>query len=917
MPSPGDLECLSTRRAKVRGAHLANRPIMATNSPAGKSANRDSTTPHKNSAGQIARHGGPPSAEQLNSAAHTCASRFVRSLQSLLVVSRVYEPRHPLVMDALEAAAANLRTTLEIGAPFALAAGDKALSFSLGNTAPVSLGAAQPAGAIAGLFQERGLESLVFTAKTSSEDLEKLAQLLNEREKQKPGWARLLNSRGVSAIRANVTLKQSAGETLASLVAALVAHGATLQSAQKPANTASATLDDLTAALRLLARLEPVLSAAQKTAPKQTAETLHLALSDAEPRTLSLVLRVMAKQLVRESETADSYLARLAEALLTETVIGLFLAQRLAAREVRALFTALAGAMIQAIPGATQPPGTSAQSFSPTIVRAARALLLNVEEATGGAETLRAAEAIERYTESLHEQFWEALPAREKSAVLHSVDAWCVPPQALRDYIERLAGDRAAPSGTPVREARLLLTSYANALGSEEPRPRRTVAAGLLHVVPLVNMLWWRDTPVELDRMAVRALVSESSPGIAAALAELVAALANAAIERQDFAEYEQMLAALEAGARDAENAHIAPLAAKLLGEKNWRALVDAALATRTLEALGRVLRREPQRLVDHLAGILSADGGMNQFAAMVHVVTACGESMLGTLAENLSEPRSQRAATAIKLLAAADPQRLVRALPRVLSAWDWSLQDLAVGELSRRTAGARLAGVAAAFAKVLPEAHEMVAPMMLDEIGLANEKSAIPMLLKIAAGDMELLRDVFIRIKAVEALGRMRAVAAADLLRKLVREHQGLVHSEPAGLRAAAQEALALLENQPASSRLRANEEARSRSEILFGRPRRYTRIELPRPLAARIDGPLAAKAGVRTISMGGALIQSSRGLAAGEQIRVSIRAGLRQIRSTAVVRTVSPEGSGVEFLHMAPKDRERLRRVVRSLQR
>lgn len=853
----------------------------------------------------------------MTAAVQAAGLRFVRSLQSLLVVSRIYETGHPLVADALEAAAAHLRAALELGAPFAIAASGKTLNVSCGNSAPIPLGSGQPANSIATLFPERGLESLIFSTKASSEDLEKLAHLLNERSDKKPGWARLLSSRGVSGIRANVTLRQSAGETLASLVAALVAHGATMHPSKKPASAALATLDDLTAALRLLARLEPVLFAAQKTVPKQTAETLHLALSDAEPRTLSLVLGVMAKQLVRESESADHYLARLAEALLTETVIGLFLAGRLAVREVRALFTALAGAMLHAIPAAAQSSGGQPQSFSPTIVRAARALLPNIDQIAGEADPLKIQQEIDLYTESLHERFWEALPAREKSEVLHGAEAWCVPAQALRSYLERLAGDRATPTGLPVREARLLLVAYASALGGEEPRPRRTVAAGLLHVAPLINMLWWRDSPVELDRVAVRTLVSESSPGIAAALAELVQALADAAIERQDFAEYEQMLGALEAGARDPENSHIAPLVAKMLGEKSWVALVEAALNTRSLEALSRLLRREPQRLVDHLAGVLNSQGGMNRFAAMVRLVEACGEPMLGTLAENLSEPRSQRAATAIKLLGTADPQRLLKALPRVLSAWDWSLQDLAVSELSRRPGGARLAGVAVAFTKVLPEAHEMVAPMMLDEIGLANEKLAIPFLVKIAAGDMESLRDVFIRIKAVEALGRMRAVAAADLLRKLVRQHQGLVHSEPAGLRAAAQEALALLENRPSSSRLRENEEARSQSEIFYGRPRRYTRIELPRPLAARIEGPLAAKAGVRTISMGGALLQSNRGLAAGEQIRVSIRAGLRQIHSTAVVRTVSPEGSGVEFLHMAPKDRERLRRVVRNLQR
>jgi hypothetical protein len=913
---PGSVE-IPSLTGRTRGAHSSKRPNMAPNAPPGNPGIGDETASRKSSLASGETVPNVDDAQELKRAAQAGVSRFVRSLQSLLVVSRIYEATHPLVTDALEGTVANLRQTLEIGAPLAIAAEGAALKCRVGSVESLVLDTLQPATSLATVLRERGLESLVFSVKTSAEEIEKLARLLNERDNVKPAWPRLLSARGISAIRANVSLKQSAGETLATLVAALVAHGASPHVAVRVQDSAAATLDDLTAALRLLARLEPILTAAQKSAPKQTAETLHLALSDAEPRTLSLVLRVMARLLVRQDESADRYMARLAEALLVETVIGLFLAQRLATREVRALFTALAGAMTQGIPGAAPPPAGPAQSFSPALVRAARALLPNVEEATGAAEPALAAAAMERYSDSLHEQFWNALPAREKSSVLHSADAWCVPATALRSYLERLAGDRASPSGAPVREARSLLMSYAAALSGEEPRPRRTVASGLLGVMPLVNMLWWRDTPVELDRIAVRALIAETSPGISATLAELVNALANAAIEREDFHEYEQIVAALERAGRDAENSYVAPLVIKLLGEQRWPALVQAGLNSRTLDALGRLLRRDPQRLVDHLAVALNADGGMDEFAAMVRLVNACGESVLGTLVENLSEPRSQRAATAIKLLAAADPLRLVKVLPRVLSAWDWSLQDLAVSELSRRGASARIEGVATAFLKVLTEAHEMVAPMMLDEIGLAKEKSAIPMLMKIAAGDVELLRDVFIRIKAVEALGRMRATEAADLFRKMVREHQGLVHSEPAGLRAAAQEALALLENQPSSARLRSGEETRTKAGFSFGRPRRYTRIQLPRPFTARIEGPLAAKAGVSTISMGGAFLQSTRGLAAGEKIQVSIRTGLRQIHSTAVVRNVSPKGSGVEFLHMAPKDRERLRRVVRHLQK
>jgi len=43
-----------------------------------------------------------------------------------------------------------------------------------------------------------------------------------------------------------------------------------------------------------------------------------------------------------------------------------------------------------------------------------------------------------------------------------------------------------------------------------------------------------------------------------------------------------------------------------------------------------------------------------------------------------------------------------------------------------------------------------------------------------------------------------MRAPEAAELLRKLAENREGLTYSEPAGLRAAAEDALALIENRP-----------------------------------------------------------------------------------------------------------------------
>jgi len=48
---------------------------------------------------------------------------------------------------------------------------------------------------------------------------------------------------------------------------------------------------------------------------------------------------------------------------------------------------------------------------------------------------------------------------------------------------------------------------------------------------------------------------------------------------------------------------------------------------------------------------------------------------------------------------------------------------------------------------------------------------------------------------------------------------------------------------------------------------------------------------------------------------VQVEIRAGLRRIQSTAMVRNVAPSGAGVEFVHMKPGDRELLRRLVAHL--
>ena len=296
----------------------------------------------------------------------------------------------------------------------------------------------------------------------------------------------------------------------------------------------------------------------------------------------------------------------------------------------------------------------------------------------------------------------------------------------------------------------------------------------------------------------------------------------------------------------------------------------------------------------------------------MARLLRTIGVPVLNLLETRLYEARRQRVTAAIKLLAAADPERLLRGLARAMASWEWNLQDLAVSELSRPANASSAQSTAFVFSAILADAHPMVVPMMIDQIGLGQETTAVPQLMEIAAGEHEILRDQFVRIKAIEALGRMRATEAVELLRTLVDKREGLAYAEPSGLRAAAEDALALIEDRPSSARVRAAYESSAQPNANYLIPRRYTRVPLESPLRAQIEGAPAGLARVKTISLGGAYLESPRKLSVGDSIKLEVRTGLRKINFTAVVRNIGPDGSGIEFVHMRDEDREKLRKLV-----
>jgi PilZ domain len=522
--------------------------------------------------------------------------------------------------------------------------------------------------------------------------------------------------------------------------------------------------------------------------------------------------------------------------------------------------------------------------------------------------------SVESHADVLDRQFWAAVPESGKRSVLTSPEAWCIPPRNVQQYVEELL-----MRGESDVAANILL-KYASCVKNKDPEARKKAAIGLGQLAELYSRAANQRLQDALLQIGQQ-LVAEKDPELQTLLSAAFVRLSQEAAQRRYYRAVQQALDSLS-DLEEQRPTWVQSLRPRIGVENRLADFIEEALTSETMpEGLPGVLMRVPESAADHLATRLSRAGKRTEREQVVNLAKAVGNACARHLAEVLKSEQPAKAAIAVGLLSRLDPTTVSNLLEDRLRHGGRGFHDSVVRQLAVAGAPERGRLLAAAIELLDPA----VLPLALDEIGMCGDVHTAPKLLRLADGDLLPEAEDYIRVKAIEALGRMRAPAAVGHLRRFLEAHKSFGWTYPEEIRTAAAQALAKIDPEwvrQNAARLGLNESVMALApldpapERDVVRYRRYQRIRLPRNVPAVITSQRGKySSAISVMSLEGGLLNGDIQLAVGTEATLKIPAGLRSINMRAVVRFVRSHQAGFEMVGMGLDDRAKLRRLLVSL--
>jgi hypothetical protein len=518
---------------------------------------------------------------------------------------------------------------------------------------------------------------------------------------------------------------------------------------------------------------------------------------------------------------------------------------------------------------------------------------------------------VESHREILDRQFWAAVPESGKQSVLLSEDAWCIPPRNVQSYVAGLL-----EKGN-VGEAIEILQNYASCADSEEADARKKAAVGLSELAELYSKADPKLLGEALRHVGLR-LNIEQDAEVQGMVSAAFVRLSQEAASSRSFSAMEQALELLD-GVENQRPGIARSLRGKMGIEERVPDFVDEALRARQVVAgLTGVLKLLPQAAMEQLSARFNRCSQRSDAEHIANLAGDLGEEGLQYLRSTLRGGPVAEAVEMAGLLSKLDPQAVEVFLPGRIKDFSRSAQDRIV----RQVSGSGARGRCRILLDILDYVDPLVMPLVIDEIGVSGDREALGRLLTIVDGDLPIGSGQYLRVKAVEALGRIPATESIAALKRIAggKKVFGWTHSQE--LRIAALQALEKLDLAWAQEFLPKsgieNEDLTLApltilADSKFVRQRRHTRVRLRKPLTA-VSTNLKenCRLEIKTASLAGGVATINRHLAPGTQVQLRLQLGLRSLQATALMRDYRAQDMAFEIVDMNLDERTKYRRLL-----
>jgi hypothetical protein len=521
---------------------------------------------------------------------------------------------------------------------------------------------------------------------------------------------------------------------------------------------------------------------------------------------------------------------------------------------------------------------------------------------------------VQSHVDMLAQQFWSQIPEEKRKGVLESSEAWCVPAAQVREYVEQLiaAGNN--------EEAEKILTNYANCVTNKSAATRRQTATGLAELATTFAKCDERLLLSTIRQVGVQ-LAEEQDSELQSLVGAAFVRLSQEATNKRSYPAIQRAVELVDYV--ETERPGVGKNLRPRIGiENRLPEFLDEALKSGSVPSgLTDLLRRMPVAASQHVASRFSRSGFREDCDLLLGVMQTLGPEALEHLREHLRVGDPNEAIEALGILVRIDAESVEQILPGRMVDWKRSAHDRVV----RQIAGSGSSDRGHLLLKIFDALDPLVRPLAVDEIGMSGEQDADMRLLRLAEGDLPKDATDYLRLKAIEALGRLRTAGAESILRKIAEGRKAFRWASPSELRLVASQSMIKIDPEwvrhfvPRSGLSVAEfsiEPLDADPESPAIRQRRYPRLRLEQHVTATTTNLKEnCQLDIPELALGGGVAFSEQSLHPGSIVTLRLATSQKPVKVQAIVRDANTQARAFEVVDMELEERAKLRKLLVQL--